>query len=330
MKKYAIFGLFVFAAFASLQAQSWFSNLWKFQYNEADTNKPVRLHRLLEPANDEIELAEDASLEGDGDKAIEHYKKALAELDKVKKEHPDRAGKPEFTPLRNKEAACHAAIDSIRFAQINRNIRAVTVSDTSALQKKWNRKHGIKDPGEEKNKEAENKEEGTNAVATNKVDAAAKPVDKAAPAADPEQIEKSRPKGMNDLLAANQLKATELPENWNERVRFAVKTMKSGDYALADQLLENMQKEQPNNLNVLLLRAAAQAGADKLHTARRTLETAMRAHPESYLPYYNLAHLTIRLGEGKDAARQYYEMGRMAGGPENKQIEALIDSKEKK
>ncbi len=340
MRNYIVFGLLVILSLSAFRAEAWefpkLKNLWKFQYGESNTNKPPRLHRLLEAANDEIELAEDASLEGDGDKAIEHYKKAIEELEKVKREHPDRAEKPEFTPLRNKEAACRAAIDSIRFDQINQNIRAVTVSDTSELQKKWNKKHGIKNPEDEKEEPKTIKEEVVKQhtdldVKTNKVDVVEKvekvePVDSAIDSTSPEQIEKSKPKGMDELIAANQLMATELPKDWNERIKFAVKTMKSGDYDLADQLLEKLQNEQPKNLNVLLLRAAAQAGAKKLYTARRTLETAMRTHPKSYLPYYNLAHLTIRLGESVETAKQYYEMGRMVGGPVNSQIETLLKS----
>ena len=43
---------------------------WPFESSEDNTNKPPRLHRLLEKANDFIELAEDESMNGDADKAL--------------------------------------------------------------------------------------------------------------------------------------------------------------------------------------------------------------------------------------------------------------------
>ena len=119
---------------------------WPFPSAEDNTNKPPRLHRLLEKANDFIELAEDESLKGDADKALDYYRQAHDELMRVQVENPDRAETPEFAPLRNKIATCKAAVDTIRFEQVNSNIRAVSVTDTTELQRKWNKRHGIVDP----------------------------------------------------------------------------------------------------------------------------------------------------------------------------------------
>ena len=78
-------------------------------------------------------------------------------------------------------------------------------------------------------------------------------------------------------------------------------------------------------MNVLILRAAAQSGLKYYLAARRTLEKAMRAHPKSYLPCYNLAHLMFRIkGEGQESARQYYELGRALGGPKDDRLEAKL------
>lgn len=131
---------------------------WYWPFDPDDEKKPPRLHRLLEKANDYIDIADDQALNGNGDKAIENYRLALAELDRVERENPDRAETPEFAPLRTKRATCQSAIDTIRFAQVNENTRAVSVTNTSELQKKWNKKHGIVTPeeaAEEKRKKAE-------------------------------------------------------------------------------------------------------------------------------------------------------------------------------
>ena len=60
-------------------------------FGGSSTNKPPKLHVLMQPANDYIEEAQVCELNGDGDKAIEFYKKALEELNKIVDENPERA-----------------------------------------------------------------------------------------------------------------------------------------------------------------------------------------------------------------------------------------------
>ena len=102
----------------------------------------------------------------------------------------------------------------------------------------------------------------------------------------------------------------------------ALNEIQAKDYAAADLLLADLEKARPNDLNVLILRAAAQNGLKYHLAARRTLEKAMRAHPKHYLPYYNLAYLMFKIeGEGAASARQYYELGRTLGGPQDARLE---------
>ena len=42
-----------------------------------------------------------------------------------------------------------AAIDAIRFAQVNENVRPVSVTDTTELQKRWEKLHGFADEEDE-------------------------------------------------------------------------------------------------------------------------------------------------------------------------------------
>jgi len=320
--------LLILCAFAvQLASASWY---WPFD-READTNAPPRLHRLMERANEYIELAQDESAKGEGDKALDYYRQALDELARVARENPDRADKPEFAPLRNKEAACRAAIDSIRFEQVNANVRAVTISDTSELRKKYNKKHGIKEPEAVPAPKAEEESEFA-AAPTNAPPAAAKAQAKpklsdAPDPNDPEEIEKRRPKGLEELVAANKVKNAAPPQDWNGRLHYALGLLRAKDYVAADLMLEKMLQERPTDLNALLLRAAAQVGAGARYAARRTLERAMRAHPKSHLPYYNLASLVLDMGEDAAEARQYYELGRAVGGPRNEALERKVGVK---
>ena len=275
------------AAASTANAWSWFGLA---PYDEADTNRPPRLHRLLEKANDLMEQADEDAMNGDGDKALEHYREALEELQRVERENPKRAETAEFAPLRNKKATCSAAIETIRFAQINENQRAVTVSDSAELRKKYNKKHGI----------------------------------------DPEKEEKPKPPDAADLMALNQARDEAKDKSWKERLKQSYDFVKKRDYAAADALLEKLLEEKPTNLEALLLKAAAQCGMGSVYAARRTYEKANRAHPKSYVPYYNLAHVALLLGEGEDAAREYYNLGRAVGGPKDERLEKRIGGKEAK
>jgi len=290
---------------------------WPFGSDEDSPDRPPRLHRLLENANDLIEQAEDASLDGDAEKALELYNSALTNLVDIANQNPDRAETPEFAPLRNKIAATSAAIDSIRFAQVNQNIRAVAVTDTTELQKKYDaeqaKKKGL-DKVLEKKEEAAEKKKGEAPAKEPVAESVKKPAAPPKPTAAPKSVPAPAAKSADASIAA-----------FDEKIQLALKELKAKDYAAADLLLEELEKERKGDLNVLILRAAAQNGMQYHLAARRTLEKAMRAHPKSYLPYYNLAYLMFKLEEeGVESARQYYELGRALGGPVDERIESRL------
>ena len=324
----------LFAVACTLCARgAWY---WPFDSDEDSTNAPPRLHRLLEPANDYIELAQDASLNGDSEKAIENYRLALGELDRVEAEHPDRAESSEFAPLRLRRATCMAAIDAIRFAQVNENVRPVSVTDTTELQKRWEKLHGFADEEDEDKTpvQASSKEEKKKTPLTEEKEEA-KPVppkkeeEEAKPAPPPKEEVKPTPppEEKKPLSPPEEKKPVPLPADWSGRIAQAMSDLRAQDYAAADVLLESMLHERPKDLNALLLRAAAQAGTKSYYAAQRTLERAMRAHPRSYLPYYNLANLLIQQNGDLEAAREYYELGRTVGGPVNKALETRLKGK---
>ncbi len=321
--KQIIFSLAALAALAAVPLRaSWY---WPFGDDEDAPGRPPRLHRLLENANDLIEQAEDAALDGDVDKALDLYNSALTNLVDIADKNPDRAEKPEFAPLRNKIAATSAAIDSIRFAQVNQNIRAVAVTDTTELQKKYDeeqaKKKGV-DKVVEKRKD-EKKEEK------------AKAKDEDADGIEPQVARKDVGNEEKVKAKGDEKKAKGGPEpqkprkdevkvdGFDERIQTAIRELQAKDYAAADLLLEDLEKERKGDLNVLILRAAAQNGMKYHLAARRTLEKAMRAHPKNYLPYYNLAYLMFKLeDEGAESAKQYYELGRALGGPKDERLES--------
>ncbi len=313
--------LMLVAAFALCTQGAWY---WPFGTDEDSTNAPPRLHRLLEPANDYIELAQDASLNGEADKAIENYRLALGELDRVEAENPDRAESSEFAPLRLRRAACTAAIDAIRFAQVNENVRPVSVTDTTELQKRWNKEHGLEDEEEKKAAEQTTPKGDVKPTPSPKEEVKPTPPPKEDGKEEEKEVKNEVVPPPKEVPKKEEKKSVSPPSDWDGRIAQAMAFLRAQDYAGADVFLESMLKERPRDMNALLLRAAAQTGTKHYYAAQRTLERAMRAHPKSYLPYYNLANLLIQQGEDLETAKEYYELGRTVGGPVNKALEARL------
>ena len=295
--------LALFCGLAGPASAAWY---WPFDLDPDSTNKPPRLHRLLEKANEYIELAEDEALDGDGDKAVENYRAALREIDRIEAEHPERAKTSEFAPLRNKRASCTAAIDAIRFAQVNENERAVSVTNTRDLERRWRKKHNMLTPEDlaaEKAAPSERKAEA--ATPTEKAPEPAK----AEPEAPPQTAQEAERKASGAVS--------------DKEVEMALAEIRRGDHVAADLLLERLLRASPTDLRLLLLRAAAQSGMGRDYAARRTLERAARAHPASYLPPFNLAQVSLKLGE-KGAARRHYDRARKAGAPQSAELEEKL------
>ncbi len=310
--KRTILLLAVLSAFASMTARAaWY---WPFGVDEDSPDSKPRLHRLLENANDLIEQAEDAALDGDAEKALELYNSALTNLVDVAEKNPDRADKPEFAPLRNKIAATSAAMDSIRFSQVEQNVRAVAVTDTTELQRKYDEEQARK-KGVLPTKKAD----------AGRASAPATAVDSGRAVAPATAASPGRASAPATAADAGRAVASPPVDGFDEKMQTAIREIRAKDYAAADLLLEDLEKERRNDLNVLILRSAAQSGLKYYLAARRTLEKAMRAHPKSYLPYYNLAHLMFAIpGEGRESARQYYELGRALGGPRDARLEGRL------
>ena len=132
-----LFGLL--ALVGSVRA-SWY---WPFGSDEDDQH-PLRISELMRPATELIDDAADLAADGKIDESVAQYRRALAELDRIERENPDRAAGAEFATLRNKRAYVNAAIDSMLLSQVKANARAVAVSDTTELEKKLAAERGGK------------------------------------------------------------------------------------------------------------------------------------------------------------------------------------------
>ena len=275
-------------ALPGLAQASWY---WPFGSDDdgAEPEGP-RLSELMEGASTNIDAAVDFADEGKTSEAIEAYRRALAELDRVEREYPGRAGRPEFATLRNKRAYVNASIDSLLLGQIKANAKAVAVSDTTELEKKL----------------AAERAAATGA----KVADAPKP--EAAPARDEPPAKQEPP------AAARPARATTL----RDRV---MADIENGDWAAAELGIGEMLSAKPNDAVALNLKAAMEVEQGKLKEAEETLDQAIMSNPRSPHAYYNMADLMLKKDPpNTGAARRYYETGRAMGGQADKRLEEAL------
>ncbi|MBR2940920.1 MAG: tetratricopeptide repeat protein [Kiritimatiellae bacterium] len=282
MKRFVFFTLL---AVLTLGVQaSWY---WPFGSEDGGEPDKPRISTLMEPASMLIDEASDLAAEGRVDESVEKYRAALAELDRIERENPERSKTSEFATLRNKRAYVNAAIDSMLLGQVKSNARVVAVSDTTELERRLAKERGEKPKSKP---EVEQRKEADSAV---RLEAST------LPASRPARPPTKREQAMDDI----------------ER----------GDYASAELLIGEMLAAKPNGAMALNLKAALEMKRGNLAAAEAALDRAVMSNPRNYSAYYNTAVLLLRKGEGnKSSAKRYYETGRAMGGPENPELEALL------
>ena len=268
---------------------------WYWPFSSDDETKPPRVSELMEPASVMIDEAYDLADEGKTSEAVEKYRAALAELDRIEVENPDRVKEPEFNTLKNKRATVMAAIDSLLLSEAQDNARAIAVSDTTELQKKYDAKHG-KAPKMEERGAAKPESEAT----TESTEVAAEPE---APTEQPEVIE--------------------LPQKPKSKMAIALEDLAKRDFAAVELTVKEILEERPNDAAALNLKAAAEMAQGDAKAAEKTLDQAIMSNPRGYHAYYNMARLMA--GKGNlSGAKRYYEAGKSLGGPVDAKLEELF------
>ena len=269
---------------------------WYWPFSSDDEPKPPRVSELMEPASVMIDEAYDLADEGKTSEAVEKYRAALAELDRVEAENPDRVKEPEFNTLKNKRATVKAAIDSLLLSEAQDNARMIAVSDTTELQKKYDAKHG-KVPKTEKTGDAKPEAEST-AEATVSAD------EPAATAVQPEPVD--------------------VAQKPKSKIAIALEDLAKRDFAAVELTVKEILAERPNDAAALNLKAAAEMAQGDAKAAEKTLDQAIMSNPRGYHAYYNMARLMAGLKGNRSGAKRYYEAGRSLGGPVDAKLEELL------
>ena len=282
-------------------AASWY---WPFGSDDSDPKPMRRLSELMEPVSLLIDEASDLAADGKAQDSIEKYRAALAELDRIEMENPERAASAEFATLRNKRAYVNAAIDSLLLGQVRANAKSVAVSDTTALEKRL---------ADEKAKASEKKS----------VEAKEKPAEPASSAKGAKAKGEPRQEARAVAAKPGKKKAVKAaPLSPREQV---MADIEAGNFEAAAVCISDMLEEKPNNALALNLKAMMESAQGKVKEAETTLDQAIMSNPRSHFAYYNMAGLILQANPGnKRVAKRYYETGRAVGGPVDPQLEEAL------
>lgn len=311
--------LLVVAAFALNGEAAWY---WPFGSDGAKSGK-ARLSELMEAATVAIDNATDCAADGKTSEAIAEYRKALEELDKVERENPERAATSEFASVRNKRAYVNAAIDSLLMSQARDNAKAVAVTDTSDLEKRFAERRAAK------------RGEKPAAAASGTAPAPAGAQETTTPKIESQMeafLEKERARKREVQRQAVRARTEERisdllskdPNSRKARIMQAGLKMGDGDVAGAKAMLTVVLAEAPEDVSALNMLAVCAASEGDYPEADELLARAMRANPRNYRAYYNMANLMLQATGDKEVARRYYEAGRNVGGPEDKALEESL------
>lgn len=294
MSKFWIF--FCVTAFLFAAEASWY---WPFGGDE-DEKEPPRLSELMEPATALIDEGSDFAADGKVAEAVEKYRAALVELDRIEAENPDRVDKPEFATLKTKRAYVSAAIDTMLLAQARANARPVAVSETTELERKLAIERGELKEGSSEPVVDERKPEELPEVAEARAEA---------------KRRKARAKKNKERKA----------KKTATKVEDVLNAIGAKNFAAADRLLGELQAKNPDGLTVLSLKAVRESAEERFEDAEKTLERIIRLYPKNPSAYYNMAVLyTQAYPEKIDKARRYYETARVYGCDEDPELEELF------
>lgn len=287
------------------------SAAWYWPFGSDDDKKPPRMSELMEDASLMIDEAADFANQNKVPEAVEKYKEAFAELERLELENPLRAATSEFSTVRNKKAYISAAIDSLLLDQAANNVRAVSVTDTSEIEKKY------ADEMKAKTKASESDGEKAEPVLRKTAKDAAGTLKK--PPKDARKTA-SKKQALKKALSEN-------PANRKIKLMLAAEDLKNRDFSAADLTIKELLDEKPNDSAALNLKAALEASKGNYKAARETLHRLITSNPKEYSGYYNLARLIIRMegDAGKPTAARYYETGyKYYGGPKDENIEEML------
>ncbi|MBP5320255.1 MAG: tetratricopeptide repeat protein [Kiritimatiellae bacterium] len=305
-----------------------------------------KVSELLKKANDLVLEAQAAYVDGDNTKAIELYREALKEIERVEQENPSRMNSSEFAPVRFRKALCETEVDRIILEDANATARTLSVTDTSDLEKKRaDRKRQAK---------ADNVPEKAVPLTAKRADGSA--VDKEAeretaddepaePAAKKRGGDDKTPKTdvkreldfARDMLSIDRYEDARLslikvlkadPENTEANLLIATVLLYQNKPKDAMVALEDLLEDRPDDEATLLLAAGVSFALADYRQAMTHLERVMKVNPKRPEGYFNMAWTLLTMAPNDlSQPEMYYRQSVKLGGARDPELERRLGIK---
>lgn len=307
--------------------------------------KKIKVSELLKESNEMMAQAQDACLEGDTNKGLELYRKALEEIERVEMENPQRVASSEFAPVRFRKAMCETEIDRLMLGDLEGSSRTVAVTDTRELEAR---------------RKQRKLEAATNNVPETTFDLSAKTGKGVVPAikksddnpetesdkasvkktdqADDDNSDKlnigEELEWAREMLSLERydrvnvalLKILKInPEHKEARLIMARSRIQQHEYSDATVVLEDLLEDYPRDESVLLLASGAYMAVANYNKAIDVLDRALKINPKRPLGYYNMAWLLLEMNpEAVNNAELYYRQAVKLGGLRDADLEQRL------
>ena len=300
--------------------------------------KTPKVSALMKEANELMSQAQAAYVDGEAKKAIELYRKSLAEIARIEQEHPQAVATSEFAPVRFRKALCETEIDRIMMEEVNATARTVAVTDTTELEAKRAERKRVA--------ETNNMPEAT-VMLTSKQ--GTQPAPAGAPETDvPESQDKAADpdKPLNvkqelewakDMLSVDRFDDAEKalikvlrkePENRDARFLMALARVQQGKFSEAVVVLDDLLADNASDESTLLLAAGAYAAMGNYSKAMDTLDKAMKVDPKRPDGYHDMAWLLLEMKPKESGeAELYYRQAVKLGGARDRDLERRLGIK---
>jgi len=295
--------------------------------------KEPKASELLKEANEMMSQAQTAYVDGESKKAIELYRKALAEIARIERENPKRVSSSEFAPIRFRKALCETEIDRVMLEEVNTTARTMAVTDTSVLEAKR----------AERKKKAE-----TNNLPEVTVKLAVKPGPETPDGTVEAELEtkgavdkpgqpvnvKNELEWVKDMLSVDRFDDAEKallkvlkqePGNHDARFLMALARVKQEKHAEAAVVIDDLLADNAADEPVLLLAAGMFTAMGKYAKAMDVLDKAMKANPQRPDGYLNMAWLLLEMKTTDTKESElYYRQAVKLGGSRDRDIERRL------
>ncbi len=290
--------------------------------------KKVNVTELLADANELMNKAEAAYLDGESREALDLYREALQEVDRLQGEYADKVSSKDLAPLRFRRAVCETEIDRIMLEEVSLTARTVAVTDTRKLQEK---------------RDARQREAETNQMAEATTKLSPKKESVKGPVGEVVGDDGGHAKDINvveelewakDMLTVDNFDDAEVslvkvlrhdPENRDARFLLGVMRVQQERHSDAAVVLADLAEDFPEDEAVLLLTAGAYVASGSYAKAMDSLDRAMRANPRRPDGYLNMAWLLLEMNPKEQSeAEMYYRQAVKLGAARNRDIERRL------